>query len=156
MATYTITGGSTTGLSSSAPKVRSASQVVDFSSTTNVANDVFECIELPANSFVISAGVDVITVDSAGNSGTIALGDGTDPDRFVTAAVPTSAGNMATRVQAGTSAAGASVGYALNNAADTVDITVATGAINAVVRVWAIVADVDGIGDGQGQKVTFA
>ena len=62
MATYTITGGGTTGLSSSAPKVRVASVVVDFSSTTNAAGDVFECIEVPANSYVVTAGVDIITV----------------------------------------------------------------------------------------------
>ena len=157
MATYTITGGGTTGLSSSAPKVRVASVVVDFSSTTNVANDVFECIELPANSYVVTAGIDVLTVDSAGNSGTVSLGDGADVDRYITAAVPTSAGQMTIRAQAGAGSMGTtSIGYGIYASSDTVDVVVATGAINAIVRVWAVVADCDGIGDGQGQKVTFA
>ena len=48
MATYTITGGGNTGVSANAVDVKLLSVVVDFSSTTNAANDVFECIELAA------------------------------------------------------------------------------------------------------------
>ena len=154
MATYTITGGSTTGLSSSAPKVRSTSVVVDFSSTTNVAGDVFECIEVPANTYVVATGVDILTVDSAGNSGTIILGDGGDDNRYLTASTLGTAGQMTMLAQSG--ASNAAIGYNIHASADSIDIKTATGAINAVVRVWAVLADVDGVGDGQGQTVTFA
>ena len=155
MATYTITGGGTTGLSSSAPKVRVASVVVDFSSTTNAAGDVFECIEVPANSYVVTAGVDIITVGTG--SGTISLGDGADVDRYVAAVVMTAAGQKTIVAQAGTSVMGTtSAGYGIYAAADTIDIVTATAAVNGVCRVWAVIADVDGLGDSQGQKVTFA
>ena len=42
MATYTITGGGNTGVSTNAVDIKLLSVVVDFSSTTNVANDFFE------------------------------------------------------------------------------------------------------------------
>ena len=157
MATYTITGGGSTGITSNAVDVKLLSVVVDFSSTTNAANDVFECIELPANTYVVTAGLEVMTADSAGNSGTVSLGDGDDVDRYVTAQTIANTNLVPIRAQAGAGSQGTtSIGYGNYTAADTIDVVVATGAINAVVRVWAIVADYDGLGDNESQKVTFA
>ena len=157
MATYTITGGGSTGITSNAVDVKLLSVVVDFSSTTNVANDVFECIELPANTYVVTAGLEVMTADTAGNSGTVSLGDGDDVDRYVTAQTIGNTNLVPIRAQAGAGSQGtSSIGYGNYTSADTVDVVVATGAINAVVRVWAIVADYDGLGDNESQKVTFA
>ena len=157
MATYTITGGGSTGITSNAVDVKLLSVVVDFSSTTNVANDVFECIELPANTYVVTAGLEVMTADTAGNSGTVSLGDGDDVDRYVTAQTIGNTNLVPIRAQAGAGSQGTtSIGYGNYTSADTIDVVVATGAINAVVRVWAIVADYDGLGDNESQKVTFA
>ena len=157
MATYTITGGGSTGITSNAVDVKLLSVVVDFSSTTNAANDVFECIELPANTYVVTAGLEVMTADSAGNSGTVSLGDGDDVDRYVTAQTIANTNLVPIRAQAGAGSQGTtSIGYGNYPSADTIDVVVATGAINAVVRVWAIVADYDGLGDNESQKVTFA
>ena len=157
MATYTITGGGSTGITSNAVDVKLLSVVVDFSSTTNVANDVFECIELPANTYVVTAGLEVMTADTAGNSGTVSLGDGDDVDRYVTAQTIGNTNLVPIRAQAGAGSQGTtSIGYGNYTSADTVDVVVASGAINAVVRVWAIVADYDGLGDNESQKVTFA
>lgn len=157
MATYTITGGGSTGITSNAVDVKLLSVVVDFSSTTNAANDVFECIELPANTYVITAGLEVMTADSAGNSGTVSLGDGDDVDRYVSAQTIANTNLVPIRAQAGAGSQGTtSIGYGNYTAADTIDVVVATGAINAVVRVWAIVANYDGLGDNESQKVTFA
>ena len=157
MATYTITGGGNTGVSTNAVDVKLLSVVVDFSSTTNVANDVFECIELAANTYVVTAGIEVMTADTAGNSGTVSLGDGDDVDRYVTAQTIANTNLVPIRAQAGAGSQGTtSIGYGNYTAADTVDIVVATGAINAVIRVWAIVADYDGLGGNEAQKVTFA
>ena len=157
MATYTITGGGSTGITSNAVDVKLLSVVVDFSSTTNVANDVFECIELPANTYVVTAGLEVMTADTAGNSGTVSLGDGDDVDRYVTAQTIGNTNLVPIRAQAGAGSQGTtSIGYGNYTSADTVDVVDATGAINAVVRVWAIVADYDGLGDNESQKVTFA
>ena len=157
MATYTITGGGNTGVSANAVDIKLLSVVVDFSSTTNVANDVFECIELAANTYVVAAGIEVMTADTAGNSGTVSLGDGDDVDRYVTAQTIANTNLVPNRAQAGAGSQGTtSIGYGNYTAADTVDIVVATGAINAVIRVWAIVADYDGLGGNEAQKVTFA
>jgi hypothetical protein len=157
MATYTITGGGSTGITSNAVDVKLLSVVVDFSSTTNVANDVFECIELPINTYVVTAGLEVMTADSAGNSGTVSLGDGDDVDRYVTAQTIANTNLVPIRAQAGAGSQGTtSIGYGVYTAADTIDVVVATGAINAVVRVWAIVASYDGLGSNESQKVTFA
>ncbi len=157
MATYNITGGGSTGITSNAVDVKLLSVVVDFSSTTNVGNDVFECTELPANTYVVTAGLEVMTADTAGNSGTVSLGDGDDVDRYVTAQTIGNTNLVPIRAQAGAGSQGTtSIGYGNYTSADTVDVVVATGAINAVVRVWAIVADYDGLGDNESQKVTFA
>ena len=157
MATYTITGGGNTGVSTNAVDVKLLSVVVDFSSTTNVANDVFECIELAANTYVVTAGIEVMTADTAGNSGTVSLGDGDDVDRYITAQTIGNTNLVPIRAQAGAGSQGTtSIGYGNYTSADTVDIVVATGAINAVIRVWAIVADYDGLGANEAQKVTFA
>ena len=157
MATYTITGGGNTGVSTNAVDIKLLSVVVDFSSTTNVANDVFECIELAANTYVVTAGIEVMTADTAGNSGTVSLGDGDDVDRYITAQTIGNTNLVPIRAQAGAGSQGTtSIGYGNYTAAESVDIVVATGAINAVIRVWAIVADYDGLGANEAQKVTFA
>ena len=137
MATYTITGAGTTGFPATGPNVRVISEVVDFSATTNAAADVV----------VLGAGINVITADSAGNSGTLALGDGGDADRYVAA-------STVAAVAQETAIFATTVPY-LNASADTIDLTVATGAINAVVRVWAIIADCTG-GVETAQTVTFS
>ena len=157
MATYTITGGGNTGVSANAGDVKVLSVVVDFSSTTNSAGDVFECIELPANSWVAAAGIEVMTADTAGASGTVALGDGVAPDRYVSAVTVANTNLVALRAFGGAASLGTTqVGTGNYIAADTIDVTVATGVINAVIRVWAIVANYDGLGDNESQKVTFA
>ena len=159
MATYSISPASgTAGHPSKAPDLKCVSVVVDFSSTTNVANDIFECITVPANTYVVTAGIDVITADTAGNSGTVGLGDGADVDRYITTAATTSAGLMTIREQAGHSGMSTtSISYGIYAASDTIDIKITTGAVNCVVRVWAITADFGGYaGDSDGQVVTFA
>ena len=61
----------------------------------------------------------------------------------------------ATRERSG--ASGAAVGYNYYAAADTIDIVSSAGVTTtAKVRVFAIVADCDGLGDNEGQNVTFS
>ena len=157
MATYTINNVGTVGHPASAPKMRVIDVVVDFDSTTNASGDVFECLSLPANTYVVTAGVDVLTADSAGNSGTISLGDGADVDRYIATAAITSTGAMTIKAQAGTSAMGTtSVAYGIHVAADTLDLVLSTGAVDGKVRVWALTADFGGQGDAEAQIVTFA
>ena len=93
MATLTQTGAGTgQGHASSGgvPKVYAQSTVIDGTSTALTSGDVYQAINVPANSVVLSAGIDVITAGTG--TGTLALGDGTVT--YVAAAVQTSAGQM--------------------------------------------------------------
>ena len=157
MATWTVTGGGSTGHNSSAPTVKVYSEIVDFSEFTTAGTDVIQVIELPANSLVLYAGMDVLTADGSGNSNALSLGDGADVDRWITASTP-GAGIEVTRAQAGDSSLGTtSIGYAYYAAADTIDIVSSVGVTtSAKVRVFAVVADCDGHGDNEDQNVTFA
>jgi len=65
-----------TQIKASSDTVRIASEVVDFSSTTNAATDTFDIIGIPANTVVLAAGFDVLSPGTG--SGTIALGDSVD------------------------------------------------------------------------------
>ena len=49
-----------------------------------------------------------------------------------------------------------SIGYRIYAAADTIDLVIGSGAIDAKVRVFCVLADFDGEGDSEAQKVTFA
>ena len=138
MATLTQTGAGTgQGHASSGgvPKVYAQSTVIDGTSTALTSGDVYQAINVPANSLVLSAGIDVITAGTG--TGTLALGDGTVT--YVAAAAQ-SAGQMTS----GDALAELAVTYA---AADTLDVTVATANVNSKVRVWAVLVDIDGIGD---------
>ena len=138
MATLTQTGAGTgQGHASSGgvPKVYAQSTVIDGTSTALTSGDVYQAINVPANSVVLSAGIDVITAGTG--TGTLALGDGTVT--YVAAATQ-SAGHMTS----GDALAELAVTYA---AADTLDVTVATANVNSKVRVWAVLVDIDGIGD---------
>lgn len=146
MATLTKTGGTgTTGHVSGngVAKTYVQSTVIDGTSTNLTSGDVYQAINLPANSIVMSAGIDVITAGTG--TGTLALGDGTVT--YVAAATQ-SAGQMTS----GDALAELAVTYA---AADTLDVTVATADVNSKVRVWALIADIDGIGDTEAGD-TFA
>ena len=118
---------------------RVISDVVDFSSTTNAASDTFDVLPVPANCLVVSAGYDVLTADSAGNSGTIAIGDSADGDYYGLAATCAAAGQN-TRNFDTTAGLGTVKSY---SAADAIRLTIGTGAINAKVRVWACVMSLD-------------
>jgi hypothetical protein len=131
---------------SSIPRV--ISDVVDFSSTTNATSDTFDVLPIPANSLVLAAGVDVLTADGAGNSGTIAVGDSVDADQYAAAATVAATGQMTTL----------DANYAYS-AADAIRLTIGTGAINAKVRVWCCVMSLDDGGtlaDTGSQTSTFA
>ena len=138
MATLTQTGAGTGQghvSSNTIPKVYVQSTVIDGTSTALTNGDVYQAINVPANSIVMSAGIDVITAGTG--TGTLALGDGSVT--YVAAATQ-SAGQMTS----GDALAELAVTYA---AADTLDVTVGTADVNSKVRVWALLADIDGLGD---------
>ena len=136
-------------LKASSDKVRVMSEVIDFTSTTTAnSGDTFDAIGIPANTLVMSAGVDVLVADTAGKSGSIAIGDSGDPDQYVNVVAPTSTGQQALLVAPEAYSAG-----------DDIRLTIATGAINGKVRVWATMMSLDKDGtdvDGDSMNVTFA
>ena len=136
-------------LKASSDKVRVMSEVIDFTSTTTAnSGDTFDAIGIPANTLVMSAGVDVLVADTAGNSGTIAIGDSGDPDQYVNEVAPTSTGQQTLLVAPEAYSAG-----------DDIRLTIATGAINGKVRVLATMMSLDKDGtdvDGDSMNVTFA
>ena len=107
------------------------------------AADVIEAISVPVNTVILNAGLEIITVlGGESNDNTFDLGTGVDADVFVDG------------FDADAAAAGA---YAQNAAAfqplvvgataDTIDITIATATTaptSGVVRVWAVLMNVDG------------
>ena len=132
----------------SSDAVRVMSEVVDFSSTTNAGGDTFDVIGVPANTLVLAAGCDILTADTAGNSGTIAIGDSGDPDQYVNEVAPTATGQKDLLVAPEAYSSG-----------DDIRLTIATGAINGKVRVWATMISLDKDGsdaDGDSMNVTFA
>tara|TARA_E500000318_G_scaffold100514_1_gene103263 strand:+ start:4765 stop:5208 length:444 start_codon:yes stop_codon:yes gene_type:complete len=135
-------------LKASSDKVRVMSEVVDFSSTTNANTDTFDVIGIPANTLVLSAGCDIMTADTAGNSGTIAIGDSASGTYYVGAATVAAAGQMTVTDDSKVYSAG-----------DDVRITIGTGAVNAKVRVWAVMVSLDQGGNAEDtdtQSVTFS
>ena len=135
-----------TQIKASGDTVRIASEVVDFSSTTNAATDTFDIIGIPANTMVVAAGFDVLTAGTG--TGTIALGDSVDGDQFVAAVAPTSVGQQAVLAAP----------FAFSSA-DAIRTTIATSAVNAKVIVWATMISLDKGGsdaDTDSQNVTFS
>jgi hypothetical protein len=108
------------------------------------AADVIECIRVPANTVILNAGIEIVTVlGGESNDNTFDLGvTGVDADVFVDG------------FDADAAAAGA---YAQNAAAfqpvvigataDTIDLLIATATTaptSGVARVWAVLMNVDG------------
>lgn len=109
-----------------------------------VAGDIVEAITVPANTVILNAGIEVITaVDgsaSADNAWDLGV-TGVDPDAFVDAfALDTaSAGDYAQNA--------AAFQPIVIGTEDTIDLlcqAATTAPVSGVVRVWAILMDVDG------------
>jgi hypothetical protein len=149
MATITtLAGGATAGRTAgSVPYL--VDKTINFATAATAkgealaAADVIECISVPVNTVILNAGLEIITaLGGESNDNTFDLGTGVDADVFVDG------------FDADAAAAGA---YAQNAAAfqplvvgataDTIDITIATATTaptSGVVRVWAVLMNVDG------------
>jgi hypothetical protein len=107
------------------------------------AADIIQCINVPANTLILNAGIEVITVTGGESSDTTYdLGvTGVEADNFVDGFD----GDAAT---AGAYAQNAAAYQPLVNAtADTIDLLIATATTaptSGVFRVWAVLMDIDG------------
>ena len=126
MATYSITNAVAGVAVGRKPQVVSVD--LDCSSTTLTTADSIEVLEIPANTLVINAGIQV-TLGSDG-AADLSLGDDDTANQFVDAADGQNSGVTSV----GTTAK-------LYTAADTLDLTSATATFNGKVRVFATIVE---------------
>jgi len=149
MATITTLAGSASAGRTAGAVPYLVDVTIDFAAAATAkgsalaAADVIECINVPANTLILNAGLEVITVlGGESNDTTFDLGvTTTEPDNFVDG------------FDADAAAAGA---YAQNAAAyqplvigtaDTIDLLIATATTaptSGEVRVWAVLMNIDG------------
>ena len=138
MATHDKTGsGGTTGHPSNGRTPYLVENTIDFTPFDPAANDIVQAIDIPAESIVLNAGLEVLTASPSGV--TFDLGDAGDVDKYVDGHDSTSTGYAANVVNA------SNVGQVYGSA-DTIDIIVlGEQDTSAKVRVWAVVCDISGI-----------
>ena len=140
MATYDVTGvGGTTGHPSNGRTPYLVENTIDFTPFDPAANDIVQAIDVPAESIVMNAGLEVLTVSPSGV--TLDLGDANDVDKYVDGYDSTGLGYGAAVINA------SNVGHVYGSA-DTIDIKV-LGAqdTSAKVRVWAVICDISGVSE---------
>jgi len=105
--------------------------------TTNVTNgDTVQVLSLAAKTVVLGIGMEVITVE--GGTLTVDVGDGDDPNGYLSGANGNAAAGHETSFDNSTAYAGGR----LYTAADTIDVLFNNAADAAVLRFWALVIDV--------------
>ena len=141
MATYNVTGvGGTTGHPSNGRTPYLVENTIDVSAINGdsgaAQNDVLQAMDIPAETVIMEAGIEVITACSS--SVTLDLGiTGGDVDIY------TDGDTNATGYSALTATA-----RHVAAAADTLDVLVLSAASSAgKIRVWAIMCDVSGINE---------
>mgnify|MGYP003137774996 CR=1 FL=1 len=140
MATFDKTGqGGTTGHPANGRTPYLVENTIDMSTSgfQPAADDIVQALDIPAESIVLNAGLEVLTASPSGV--TLDLGDAGDVDKYVDGHDSTSTGYAANVVNA------SNVGHVYGSA-DTIDIKV-LGAqdTSGKVRVWAVVCDISGI-----------
>ena len=140
MATYKHNGG-TGGQPALARTPYLLEEVIDFAvvagDVTIGSTDTFRVLNIPAYTWVSSAGWEVLTAESGAATSKMELGDGGDTDRWVAAAVFDTI-NVASTPAATTSA----LGWYVGSTADTIDLlSSVAAATNGKLRVWAVCVD---------------
>ena len=140
MATYDLTAaGGTTGHPSNGRTPYLVENTIDMSTSgfQPAANDIVQALDIPAESIVMNAGIEVLTASPSGV--TLDMGDGDTVDIYVDGLDSTSTGYSAVHQDV------LSTGK-IYASADTIDIKV-LGAQDTTgkVRAWAVVCDISGI-----------
>ena len=150
MATYNVTGvGGTTGHPSNGRTPYLVENTIDvsavYSDAGSAQNDVLKCIDVPAETLVMAAGLEVLTACSGSVVIDIGITGSTagfsDPDAFIDAYDATGAS------YAGRDATADADPIMLTcKVADTIDALMAGAASSAgKIRVWAVLCDISGI-----------
>jgi hypothetical protein len=159
MATYNVTGvGGTTGHPSNSRTPYLVENTIDVSAVNSdsgtAQDDVLKCIDVPAETLVMAAGLEVLTACSSSVVIDIGItGSSTgfsDPDAFIDAYDATGAS------YAGRDATADADPIMLTcKVADTIDALMA-GAASSVgkIRVWAVLCDISGIDESDNNTGT--
>ena len=154
MATYNVTGvGGTTGHPSNGRTPYLVENTIDVSAVNgdsgSAQNDVLKCIDVPAETLIMAAGVEVLTACSSSVVIDIGVTGSTagfsDPDAYVDAYDATGA------------AYSGSLGVLplICKVADTIDALMAGAASSAgKIRVWAVLCDLSGIDESDNNTST--
>ena len=159
MATYDLTLGSTFSASSKANTVAALADsrspaymmeaVLDIDAISNytcVNGDIFQVLEIPAGTFIIAAGVEVLTVFN-GSSPTVDV-DFAAGDDIVDGGAVTSTGYLASGTNGGANITSQATWANLVSTTDTIDVKLIAASADVTtgkLRVYAIVCDVDGV-----------
>ena len=144
MATYDLTAaGGTTGHPANGRTPYLVENTIDMSAFDPAAGDIIQAIDVPAESLVMSAGLEVLTASSSSVTFDLGITGSTagheDPDAFVDAYDATGTG------YAPMDATDASA-MLVCKVADTIDILTAGAQDTAgKVRVWAVLCDISGV-----------
>ena len=152
MATFDMTTSATAGVSTSSIAAHNSSEKVAYSmvATLDIAEfiaaggtvgsaDVFQLLEIPANSVILSAGAEILTVFT-GTSVTVDVG--TNAGDTIIDGGPT---NALAYPAKGTNGAVLGTFSALVTAANTIDVKLNASSNDCTagkLRVWAVVADI--------------
>jgi hypothetical protein len=156
MATYTDTHGYDKGSAASSAKglnlIRVEKVTMNFATITTDrvtagatalgAGDILQALHVPANTFVISAGINVTTVEGA--TQTFDLGDGDDPDGYLDGVNGNAVASYSPTHVLTEGAPNVIIGLGkgkMYTAADTIDLVQVNACDTAVVVVWAIMVD---------------
>ena len=160
MATYDLTLGSTkssTAADSIAafPDVRNQAYMVeailDLSKIANYTcanGDIFQVLEIPANTFIIAAGVEVLTVFN-GTTPTVDV-DFAGGDDVVDGGDVTALGYLAAGTNGGANLTSQSTFTQLVTTTDTIDVKLIAASADVTagaLRVYAVLVDLDGIAE---------
>jgi hypothetical protein len=160
MATFNLRLGSTRSSTAansiaSLPDVRKQAYMVEATlDISKIANytctngDVFEVLEIPAGTFIVAAGAEVLTAFN-GTTPTVDI-DFAAGDDIVDGQSVTSTGYLAAGSNGGANNTAQSTFTQLITTTDTIDVKLICAAANVtsgVLRVYAIVVDVDGVAE---------
>ena len=157
MATYNVTGvGGTTGHPSNGRTPYLVENTIDVSAVNGdsgaAQNDVLKCIDVPAETLIMAAGVEVLTACSSSVVIDIGVTGSTagfsDPDAYVDAYDATGASYAPRDVADAAPMLQCKV-------ADTIDALIAGAASSAgKIRVWAVLCDISGIDESDNNTST--
>lgn len=143
MATITNNASSSADIGFTNNGPRYIEEVIDIAAviaagTSVGSTDTIQMLNIPADTYVMRAGIEVLTVESGNATASAALGDA-DVDFYVLTTALTALGQKASLDV-----------NKLYTSADTIDITSSVAAFtNAKIRVWAIVQSVNGLHSDQ-------